>query len=79
MPRRGSEGWHSVWPRTIDLVASGTSGNLVRKGMLAWFDSREQDVRRAGDHTIVVGEGVACNVCNNDPLEFRSKYGGITT
>ena len=49
------------------------------KGMLAWCDSREQDVRRAGEHSIVVGEGVACDVCNDDPLEFRSEYGGITT
>ncbi|MDE2774088.1 MAG: hypothetical protein OXI46_10350 [Gemmatimonadota bacterium] len=68
-----------VCPRTIDLVASGTGGSLVLKGMLAWCDSREQDVRRAGEHSIVVGEGVACDVCNDDPLEFRSEYGGITT
>ena len=68
-----------VWPRTIGLVASGTSGSLLLKGMLAWLNSREQDVRRTGDHSIVVGEGVACHVCNDDPLEFRSEYGGITT
>lgn len=78
-PRHRSQLWHLVWPWTIGDVASGTSGTLVLKGVPVWLDCRVQGVHRAGDKSIVVGDGIARNVCDGDSLEFRSEYGGITT
>lgn len=49
------------------------------KGVPVWLDCRVQGVHRAGDKSIVVGDGIARNVCDGDSLEFRSEYGGITT
>ena len=56
-----------------------TTGSLVLKDALAWLDCRVQDVHRAGDHSIVVGEVVACDARDGDPLVFfLGEYGGMT-
>jgi hypothetical protein len=42
---------------------------------LAWLDCRVQSVYQAGDHSIVVGEVVACDAREGDPLVFfRGEY-----
>jgi flavin reductase (DIM6/NTAB) family NADH-FMN oxidoreductase RutF len=51
------------------------TGSPVLEGALAWLDCEVRDVHIAGDHSIVVGEVVACAVGEGDPLVFyRGDY-----
>ena len=46
------------------------TGSPVLEGALAWLDCEIRDVHVAGDHSIVVGEVVACAAGEGDPLVF---------
>jgi flavin reductase (DIM6/NTAB) family NADH-FMN oxidoreductase RutF len=46
------------------------TGSPVLDDALAWLDCRVRDVHVAGDHSIVVGEVVACDATDGDPLVF---------
>ena len=51
------------------------TGSPVLASSLAWLDCRVRDVHDAGDHSIVVGEVVACDATEGDPLVFfRGEY-----
>lgn len=51
------------------------TGSPVLEGALAWLDCRVTDVHQAGDHSIIVGEVVACDFGAGDPLVFfRGAY-----
>lgn len=52
---------------------AGVTGSPVLDRALAWIDCEIRDVHAAGDHSIVVGEVVACDAREGDPLLF---YGG---
>lgn len=55
-----------------------TTGSPVLNDALAWLDCRVQNVHQAGDHSIVVGEVVACDAREGDPLVFyRGEYRGM--
>jgi flavin reductase (DIM6/NTAB) family NADH-FMN oxidoreductase RutF len=61
----------------FDDVAYRTevTGSPVLEDALAWLDCRVRDVHDAGDHSIVVGEVVACDAAEGDPLIFfRGEY-----
>jgi 3-hydroxy-9,10-secoandrosta-1,3,5(10)-triene-9,17-dione monooxygenase reductase component len=54
---------------------SEVTGSPVLDGALAWLDCRVTDVHDAGDHSIVVGEVVACDAREGEPLVFfRGAY-----
>jgi flavin reductase (DIM6/NTAB) family NADH-FMN oxidoreductase RutF len=56
-----------------------TTGSPVLDDALAWLDCRVQNVHQAGDHSIVVGEVVACDAREGEPLVFyRGEYRGMT-
>lgn len=46
------------------------TGSPVLEGALAWMDCEIRDVHGAGDHSIVVGEVVACDALEGEPLLF---------
>ena len=51
------------------------TGSPILDGALAWLDCRVQDVHESGDHSIVVGEVVACDARAGEPLVFfRGAY-----
>lgn len=51
------------------------TGCPVLERALAWLDCRVRDVHGAGDHSIVVGEVVACGARAGEPLVFyRGEY-----
>ena len=51
------------------------TGSPVLEGALAWLDCRVTDVHDAGDHSIIVGEVVACDARAGEPLVFfRGAY-----
>jgi len=49
------------------------TGSPVLEEALAWLDCEIRDIHVAGDHSIVVGEVVACGCGEGGPLVF---YGG---
>jgi len=52
-----------------------TTGSPVLDDALAWLDCRVQNVYEAGDHSIVVGEVIACDAREGEPLVFyRGEY-----
>lgn len=54
------------------------TGSPVLADALAWLDCRVTDVHDAGDHSIVVGEVLACEAHGGEPLVFfRGEYRGI--
>ena len=56
------------------------TGSPVLEGALAWLDCQVTDVYQAGDHSIVVGEVVACDASEGEPLVFfRGGYHRIET
>ena len=46
------------------------TGSPVLEDALAWLDCRVTDVHHGGDHSIVVGEVVACDAREGEPLVF---------
>ena len=62
--------------RFLDLAHRiEATGSPVLEGALAWLDCLIRDVHAAGDHSIVVGEVVACGASGGDPLIFyRGEY-----
>lgn len=51
------------------------TGSPVLERALAWLDCRVRDVHEGGDHSIIVGEVVACDARDGDPLVFyRGEY-----
>ena len=56
-----------------------TTGSPVLQDALAWLDCRVQNVHEGGDHSIVVGEVVACDAREGEPLVFyRGEYRRVT-
>ena len=54
---------------------TATTGRPVLDDALAWLDCRVQNVYEAGDHSIVVGEVIACDAREGEPLGFyRGEY-----
>lgn len=52
-----------------------STGSPVLERALAWLDCRVRDVHDGGDHSIVVGEVVACGAGSGAPLVFyRGEY-----
>ena len=51
------------------------TGSPVLDDALAWLDCRVHDVHEGGDHSIVVGEVLACGAREGEPLVFfRGEY-----
>ena len=51
------------------------TGSPVLARALAWMDCRVTEVYEAGDHSILVGEVVACDARDGEPLVFfRGRY-----
>lgn len=51
------------------------TGSPILMGAMAWLDCRVRDVHDGGDHSIVVGEVLACEATEGDPLIFfRGEY-----
>ena len=51
------------------------TGSPVLERALAWVDCRVTEVHEGGDHSIVVGEVVACDARGGEPLVFyRGEY-----
>lgn len=57
-------------------VDEGALGSPLIQGALAWLECRVTHVHREGDHSIVVGEVVACEHRQGDPLLF---FRGVLT
>jgi flavin reductase (DIM6/NTAB) family NADH-FMN oxidoreductase RutF len=54
------------------------TGSPVLENALGWLDCRVSDVLEAGDHTIVVGRVMACDVRTGQPLVFcRGTFGEL--
>jgi flavin reductase (DIM6/NTAB) family NADH-FMN oxidoreductase RutF len=54
------------------------TGSPVLEDALAWLDCQVTEVHQGGDHSIVVGEVVACDSQEGEPLVFfRGGYHGI--
>jgi 3-hydroxy-9,10-secoandrosta-1,3,5(10)-triene-9,17-dione monooxygenase reductase component len=53
----------------LDLRTEVT-GSPVLSAAIAWLDCRVRDIHEAGDHSIVVGEVVACDANEGEPLIF---------
>lgn len=49
---------------------SEATGCPILEGALAWCDCRIRDVHEGGDHSILIGEVVACDSAKGDPLVF---------
>lgn len=61
-------------------IREEVTGSPILADALAWLDCRVRDVYRAGDHSIVVGEVLACDARDGRPLVFyRGRYHGIGT
>lgn len=55
------------------------TGSPVLEDALGWLDCRVHQTHVAGDHTIVVGRVVACDVDDREPLVYhRGRYGRVT-
>lgn len=46
------------------------TGSPILEGALAWFDCRIWEVHEGGDHSILIGEVVACDSAMGEPLIF---------
>ncbi len=58
----------------------GVTGSPILERALAWLDCRVTDVHEGGDHSIVVGEVVACDARHGEPLLFyRGEYRRMTS
>lgn len=56
-------------------LREAVTGSPILERALAWMDCRVTEVYEGGDHSIVVGEVVACDVREGEPLVFfRGKY-----
>ena len=56
------------------------TGSPVLEDALAWLDCEVTEVHEGGDHSIVMGEVVACGAREGEPLVFfRGGFGGIGT
>ena len=54
------------------------SGSPILEDALAWLDCRINAAHPAGDHTVVVGEVLACGAEDGDALVFfRGAYGRV--
>jgi flavin reductase (DIM6/NTAB) family NADH-FMN oxidoreductase RutF len=65
------------WNERFDGVETRTevTGSPILQGSLAWLDCRVRDIHEAGDHSIVVGEVLACGAREGTPLLFfRGSY-----
>ncbi len=67
-------------PAKYDYLAkvthhSALTGSPILDGSLAWIDCRLTDVYPGGDHLILLGEVVALEAAQGDPLLYlRAKY-----
>jgi 3-hydroxy-9,10-secoandrosta-1,3,5(10)-triene-9,17-dione monooxygenase reductase component len=57
----------------------GILGGPRLQGAIAWLDCRVKEVYRGGDHSIIVGEVVACESAGGDPLLFHRGTLGRST
>ena len=58
-----------------ELARTEVTGSPVLADALAWLDCRIREVHEGGDHSIVVGEVVACDAREGEPLVFfRGAY-----
>lgn len=74
LARRFSSGDRAARFDDLDLRVE-TTGSPVLAEALAWLDCRVTGVHGAGDHSIVVGEVVACGARGGEPLVFyRGAY-----
>ena len=74
LARRFSEGDRGSRFAGLEVRREVTGSPVVERA-LAWVDCRLRDVHRAGDHSIVVGEVVACGAREGRPLLFfRGAY-----
>jgi flavin reductase (DIM6/NTAB) family NADH-FMN oxidoreductase RutF len=72
--RRFSQGRAKDRFKGIDLVEAVTGSPILARA-LAWMDCRVTEVYEAGDHSILVGEVVACDARDGEPLVFfRGRY-----
>jgi len=72
--RRFSEGERRGRFEGLEL-GEAVTGSPVLGGALAWLDCRVTEVHEGGDHSIVVGEVVACDAREGSPLIFfRGRY-----
>ena len=56
------------------------TGCPILEGALAWLDCRVHDVHEAGDHSVVIGEVIASDAAEGEPLVFfRGSYHGSQT
>ena len=54
---------------------TAVTGSPVLADALAWLDCRVSAVHRAGDHAVVIGEVMACDAREGEPLVvFRGEY-----
>jgi flavin reductase (DIM6/NTAB) family NADH-FMN oxidoreductase RutF len=66
-------GWRDRF-KGVDLREAVTGSPILSRA-LAWMDCRVTEVHEAGDHSIVVGEVVASDARDGNPLLFfRGKY-----
>jgi 3-hydroxy-9,10-secoandrosta-1,3,5(10)-triene-9,17-dione monooxygenase reductase component len=78
LARRFSEGRWKDRFRGIELREAVTGSPILARA-LAWMDCRVTEVYEAGDHSILVGEVVACDARDGEPLVFfRGKYHRMT-
>jgi flavin reductase (DIM6/NTAB) family NADH-FMN oxidoreductase RutF len=74
LARRFSEGRWKDRFHGIDLRESVTGSPILARA-LAWMDCRVTEVHEGGDHSILVGEVLACDARDGEPLVFfRGKY-----
>jgi flavin reductase (DIM6/NTAB) family NADH-FMN oxidoreductase RutF len=60
-------------------LREAVTGSPILVRALAWVDCRVTEVYEAGDHSIVVGEVLACDARDGQPLLFfRGKYHRMT-
>ena len=79
LARRFSEGERADRFDGIELL-DATTGSPILGRALAWLDCRVSEVYEAGDHSIVVGEVVACDARAGEPLVFfRGRYHRMRT
>ena len=77
LARRFSLGAHSDRFEELNYRIEVT-GSPVLEDALAWFDCQVTEVHQGGDHSIVLGEVVACDAQEGEPLVFfRGGYRGI--
>ena len=69
LARRFAKGrWRERF-KGIDLREEVTGSPILARS-LAWVDCRVKEVHEGGDHSIVVGEVVACDAREGEPLVF---------